>query len=72
MNIVAKIVSPTEPPIWRRNELRPAASAMRWRSTFESAAVVSGTNRHANATPVTTSGRIICVDDVWSVMCDSW
>ena len=33
-----------------------------------SAAVVSGTNRHANAAPVTTSGRMSWVADVSSVI----
>src|SRR5580698_3611276 len=58
------MVRPIEPPTWRMNELSPAASAIWWRGMRLSAAVVSGTNRQANAAPVMTSGTIMSVEDL--------
>src|ERR1044071_3872445 len=57
MNRLAKIDSPIEPPTWRTKLLTPAAPASSWRGMFDSAAVVSGTNRNAKPTPVIASGQ---------------
>jgi len=47
----AKIASPSDPPIWRKSELRPVASLIFWRGMLARATVVSGMNRQLNATP---------------------
>ena len=65
---MAKIASPAEPPIWRTNELSPAASASLCRGMLLSAAVVSATNRKENPTPVTDMGSSRSTVEVSSVM----
>ena len=47
------------PPTCRINEFRPVASAILCRGMFDSATVVSGTNRQAKATPWTASGMVM-------------
>ena len=48
---VAKIASPTEPPVWRSSEFSPVASDNRCRGIELRAIVVSGMKRQLNATP---------------------
>ena len=65
------MVSPNDPPIWRMNELSPAASASSARGTNVRAAVMSGMKRHAKPKPVTMRGTMMSADPLSRVMWES-